>query len=72
MCMRGGRAVVQQILGGTVGERIARSAHRSVWNVVSGQRHRGGLGGGQRVLDGRTVPVDCSDTGATAAGRRRP
>lgn len=34
-----------QILGGAVGERVAESAHCSVWNVVSSERHSGGLGG---------------------------
>ena len=43
--------VVEQILGGAVSERIAGSAYCSVWNVVSSQRHRGGLGGREPVLD---------------------
>ena len=70
--VRGRCGVVQQIHGGTVGEWIARSAHCSVWNVVGGQRYCGGLGGGELVLDGRTVPVDRSDAGTAAACRRRP
>jgi len=61
--------IVRQVPRGVVGERVAQSAHRSVWNVVGGERHRRGLGGPQRLLDRRTVPVDRRHAGATC--RRR-